>query len=154
MARVGRGRRARGGTAAVELALLSPLMVIMETGVIEVGMGFFESMQVQAAAEAGTLYAAKHGTSSLANIALAVTNATGTAGITASPAPSLFCGCPTTTGITAQGSDCTTKCSGNTLPGQYVQVNAMMTRTVIIAVPYLNLSLPATLSGVSVMRTQ
>lgn len=129
----------------------------MLTGVIEIGMAVFESMQVQAAAEAGALYAANHGGSDLVKIAQAVTSATGTAGIAASPTPVLFCGCPTATGITSQGSDCTTLCSGSgpsTQPGTYVRVNALMTRTVILSNPYLSLPLPATFSGVSVVRTK
>ena len=141
------------GTAAIELALLSPLLVIMLTGLIEIGMGAFESMQVQAAAEAGALYAVNNGTTDLEKIRLAVTSATGTLGITA-PVPVVFCGCPVATGVTGQGSDCATLCADGRPPGKYVQVNALISRTELLSLPYLSLPLPASFTGKSVVRTQ
>jgi Flp pilus assembly protein TadG len=145
---------AQNGTAAVEFALLAPLLLILLTGVIEIGMGVFQDMQVQAAAEAGALYAAKYGSGNLTAIGLAVTNATSTSGITASPAPAVFCGCPTTSGITSQGSNCTTVCSSGKLPGTYVKVSATITRTELLLTPYISLGLPATFTGQSVVRVQ
>ena len=130
------------------------MLLILLTGVIEIGMGVFQDMQVQAAAEAGALYAAKYGGSNLTAIALAVTNATSTSGITASPAPVLFCGCPNTSGVTSQGSNCTTVCSSGNLPGTYVTVSAKITRTELLPLPYISLGLPATFTGTSVIRVQ
>ena len=144
---------ARNGTAAIEFAVLAPLLLILLTGIVEIGMAVFQDMQVQEAAEAGALYAAKHGSSNLTAIALAVTNATSTSGITASPAPAVFCGCPTTSGITSQGSNCTTVCSDTKPPGTYVTVSATITRTELLT-PYINLGLPATFTGSSVVRVQ
>jgi Flp pilus assembly protein TadG len=141
------------GTAAVELALLSPVLVILLTGTIEIGMAMFQSMQVQAAAEAGALYASNHGASNITAIRAAVTNATGTAGITASPTPLLFCGCPAAGGIAAQG-DCTTVCADTKAPGHYVTVSAAITRTILLTLPYLTLPMPATLTAQSTVRLQ
>ncbi len=145
---------ARDGNAAVELALLSPLLVILLTGTIALGLGVYQAMQVQAAAEAGALYAANNGTANLAAIEAAVTNATGTPGITASPIPVVYCGCPQTAGIVSQGSNCTTPCAGGAAPGQYIKVSATITRTNLISSSYLNLSLPTAFTGTAVVRTQ
>ena len=81
------------GTAAIEFGLAIPFLLIMLMGLVEVGFGMYEAMQVYSAVEAGALYAAKNGFDATA-IANAVVNATATPGLTASPAPVQFCGCP------------------------------------------------------------
>jgi len=83
-------------------------------------------------AEAGALFAAKHGWNS-AGISAAVVNATGVSGVTASPAPSEFCGCPVATGITATA--CTTACANGNAAGTYVQINAMLAHQTILTYP-------------------
>jgi hypothetical protein len=102
--------------------------------------------------EAGALYAAQNGANNLTAIGQAVVNATGTAGITATPAPTTFCGCPASTGVVSQGGDCRTACTDGTAPGQYVKVNAALAHQTII--PYLSLPLPATLTAQSIVRVQ
>jgi len=140
------------GAAAIELALISPILVILFAGIVEIGMASYQAMQVQAAVEAGALYAAKNGASDLAGITQAVVNATGTSGITASPAPLAFCGCPASSGVVSQSSDCTTRCPDGTLPGQYVRVSAALPHQTIM--PFLALPLPATLTAQSTVRVQ
>jgi Flp pilus assembly protein TadG len=140
------------GTVAIEFALLSPLLMILLTGLIEIGMAAFQSMQVQAAAEAGALYAANHGTSDINKIIAAVASATSTPGITASPVPLAGCGCPTASGVVFQ--NCTTVCADTKAPGTYVTVIATITRTKLLTLPYITLPLPTQLVGRSVMRTQ
>lgn len=144
---------ARNGNAAVELALLSPLLVILLTGTIALGLGLYQAMQVQAAAEAGALYAARHGAANLAAIEAAVTGATGTPGITASPIPVVYYGCPLATGIVSQGSS-TPVCTSGAAPGQYITVSAKITRTNLISSSYLTLSLPTSFTGTAVIRVQ
>jgi Flp pilus assembly protein TadG len=142
-------RRCRG-SAGIEFALLSPFLLILLTGVIELGFAGYQAMQVQAAVEAGALYAAKHGVSSPANIMTAVGSATGTPGITAST--QLFCGCPTAAGVLKQ-ADCTTPCTAdNTAPGHYVTVSASLPHTVLM--PFLSLPLPTMLTASSTIRVQ
>jgi Flp pilus assembly protein TadG len=145
-----RNRLSRRGTAAVEFGLLTPMLMALLAGVFEIGTAAYQSMQVQAAAEAGALYAAKYGVANLAAISQAVLNATGTTGVTASPAPLVFCGCPSTTGVVSQGSNCTTACSDGTAPGQYVQVSAAIAHQTLM--PFLNLPLPATITSHAVVR--
>ena len=140
------------GTAAVEFALLTPLLVIMLSGLIEIGMFVFQTLQVEAAAEAGALYAANHGVTDLSKISLAVTSATGTAGITATPAPTAYCGCPAASGITSQGGDCSTPCADGKAPSHYAKVNASKAHNALIS--FLHLPLPATTTRSVVIRVQ
>jgi Flp pilus assembly protein TadG len=140
----------RSGVAAIELALLSPLMLSLLTGIVEIGIAAFQAMEVQAAVQAGALYAVQNGTSSLSAIGTAVVNATGTSGITATPAPFTFCGCPTSTGVVSQTTNCTTVCANNNAPGHYVTISAAIPHTTLL--PYLNLPLPASLTASTTVR--
>ena len=144
--------RRQSGAAAIEFALVTPLLAIMLGGVVEIGMAAYQAMQVQSATEAGILYATEHGASSITAIGQAVVNATGTSGITASPIPLAFCGCPSAAGIVSQNSNCTTVCSDGTPPGHYVTVSAALTHQTIMS--FLNLPLPATLIASSTVRIQ
>ena len=146
---VHRTMRSRRGTAAVEFALATPLFLILLLGVVDVGFGTYQSMQVQDAAEAGALYAAINGWDST-GISTAVVNATGASGMAASPAPVKFCGCPTTSGLTTVL--CTATCTGGVTPGTYVQVNASMPYQVTL--PFPGLPIPSTLTGQLTIRLQ
>src|SRR6185312_12645479 len=87
------------GVAAIEFAVLGAVLCLIVVAIGDLGMGFYSYMQVQNSAQAGAQYAAVHGFNS-ANISNAVTNATSTTGITASPAPQQFCGCVSGTTVT------------------------------------------------------
>ncbi|MGO8847274.1 MAG: TadE family protein, partial [Methylocella sp.] len=87
--------------------MFTPLLLIVLTGTVELGFLMYEAMQVNNAVEAGALYAAANSFNA-ANITSAVTNAsvlpTGLNTLTATPAPTQFCGCPTAAGVTNLGS--------------------------------------------------
>jgi Flp pilus assembly protein TadG len=142
----------RSGAAAIELALVSPFLLILLTGIVEVGIAAYQAMQVQAAVQAGALYAVQNGTSNLTAIGTAVVNATGTTGITATPTPFTFCGCPTAAGVVSQTTDCTTVCTGNIAPGHYITISAAVPHSTLL--PYLNLPLPASLKASTTVRIQ
>lgn len=129
------GRRggAIGGAAAVEFAFIAPLLVAMLIFVTDLGIGFYRKMQVENAAQAGAQYAAVNGfsTSSVSNAVLA---ATSFSGISASPAPTQFCGCPTSTGVTAAAS-CSSACSGGSAPGTHVTASAQADYSTIFSYP-------------------
>jgi Flp pilus assembly protein TadG len=141
--------RASSGTAAIEFAITAPMLLILLVGFVEIGFAAYQSMQVQDAVEAGAVYATQNGWNA-SGIATAVTSATGASGLTATPAPTQFCGCPSATGITT--IICTGTCSDGTAPGQYVQVNATLARISIF--PGSGLGLPANLTATSTVRTQ
>jgi Flp pilus assembly protein TadG len=141
-----RNRRSRAGligSAAIEFGLSVPLLLVLLMGVVELGYTMYEAMQVYNSVEAGALYAAKHGFDSAA-ISTTVQNATGTQGITASPAPVQFCGCPDAGGVSE------TPCNNGSPAGQYVRISAALPRGVIL--PYLALPLPDTLTAQSIVR--
>jgi Flp pilus assembly protein TadG len=139
----------RRGTAAIEFALLSPILLALLLGVVELGFGIYAAIQAQSAAEAGALYAAKHGWDS-AGISAAVVNATGASSMAATPAPTLFCGCPSVTGVAAIA--CNSTCTGGSQPGEYVQINSALARLSILSDPGLGLA--TTLTGKSAIRIQ
>jgi len=138
----------RSGTAAIEFGLTIPLLLILLMGVVELAFAIYEAMQVYDAVEAGALYAAQNGWSA-SGISTAVTSATSATGLTATPAPSQFWGCPGEAGITTVASS-SIKCTGNINPGQYIQVNATLNHATIL--PYPGLSLPTSFTATSVIR--
>jgi Flp pilus assembly protein TadG len=143
----GRSPRTKRGTVALEFAFVAPVLLILLVGIVEIGNGVYEAMQVQNAAEAGALYVAKHGWNSAA-ISAAVTNATGLSGVTASPAPSQFCGCPSAGAVTVV--ICTGTCVGGTAVSSYVRINAAFAHTAILSYP--GIAAPATLTGTAIVR--
>lgn len=140
------GGRRKAGTAAIEFALAIPFLLILLMGLVELGFGMYEAMQVQSAVEAGALYAAKNGFDATA-IANAVLNATGTPGVTASPAPVQFCGCPSASGVATV--TCGATCGGGGTAGTYVRVSAALAHDTILPYPGL---LPTTLTAQSIVR--
>jgi Flp pilus assembly protein TadG len=142
------GRDGVRGVAAVELALLSPVLIFTLVATFDIGMGLYREMQVQNAAQAGAQYAIFHGFSS--SLASAVTSATTFSGISASPAPSKFCGCPTNTGVTV--ADCSLPCSGGMSPGTYVTVSSQGVYNTILPYPMIPSSF--TLTAQSTVRIQ
>jgi len=142
------GKRQKGA-AAIEFALLLPLFFLLLAGLTEVGFSAYEAMLVRNSTEAGAIYAAKNGWDA-SGITAAVVNATGVSGITASPAPSLFCGCPASGGITT--IVCTSTCTGGISPGQYVKISALISHQKIISYPGSNI--PTTFSSQSIIRIQ
>ena len=144
-----RTNRSQRGTAAIELALAAPMFLTLLVGMVEIGFAAYQAMQTQDAAEAGALYAAKHGWDA-AGISAAVVNATGASGMAASPAPSKFCGCPGVGGVAAIA--CTSTCAGGVTPGVYIQINATLPHATIL--PYLGLPIPSSLTFQSTVRIQ
>lgn len=140
-----RGERA---TAAIEFGLAVPLLLALLIGVVELGFAIYEAMQAYDAAEVGAIYAGKNGWSS-SGISTAVTSATSTTGVAATPAPTSFWGCPSESGVVSVASS-SSLCAGVVSPGQYVQINASISHSTIL--PYPGLSLPTTFSVKSIIR--
>ena len=128
---VAAGLKATSGVAALEFALLAPLLLMLLVGVADFGIGIWYDMEVQNALHAGIEDAAAHGFHPT-SISGAVTSAT-LLPVDASPLPTQFCGCPTTSGVTSVS--CTSTCSSGLTPGTFVQVTATATYNRIIQYP-------------------
>src|SRR5437867_11818042 len=120
------------GAAAVEFAILSSLLVLMMVAVMDLGMGLYRGIQVRNAAQAGAAYAMAKGYNA-SSITSAVLNATSFSQVSASPAPTQFCGCPTTAGITTV--TCGSTCVGGSSAGTYVRASATGSYTTLMRYP-------------------
>jgi Flp pilus assembly protein TadG len=137
------------GTAAIEFALIIPLFAVMVAALFDLGYAAYESMAVQAAAEAGAQYASTNAWNVTA-IENAVTGSTELSGISATPAPSEFCACAN--GSTLTAVSCTSTCSGGGTPGTYGLISAQVTHYNLL--PYPGLSTPVTISAAARRRLQ
>jgi len=138
------------GTAGIEFGLIATFLFLLLLGLVDFGMGYWEQVQVGNAARAGAQYAIFNGWNS-SGITTAVTSATSLASISATPAPSQSCGCPSaTTGITS--ATCGTNCTGGGLAGTYVTVHAQASYSSIFSYP--GLANPLTLSASMTVRMQ
>ena len=122
------------GMAAVEFGLVAAILCFLLIGAIDFGMGYWEKLQVGNAARAGAQYAMAQGWNQTA-ITTAVTNATSMSSVSATPAPTQTCGCPSTgSGIVA--ATCGASCGvGSGTAGTYVTVNASATYTTLLSYP-------------------
>lgn len=116
---------------------------------IDLGFGFYRSMQVQNAAQAGAAYAITHGFDATA-IGTAISSATTFSSIQASPQPIRFCGCAASSGITT--ATCGSPCADGSQAGTYITVSAQAAYTTILAYPMLPDSY--TLASQSTVRIQ
>ncbi len=129
--------RARGntsGAAAIEFGVVVPMLALMVTAVVDIGLGVYYKMQVEDAAQAGAEWAIRNGFDATA-ISNAVTYATNSTKISASPAPVQFCGCAT--GSSVSSATCGTPCPGGAMAGTYVTVSAQMTYNTILSYPVM-----------------
>jgi uncharacterized membrane protein len=133
----------RAGLAAVEAALIMPLLLLLMTGLFDLGFAVYENMQVQSAADAGAQYASKNAWD-VVKITAVVVGATGGGAITATPAPSTFCACPTG-GTLSAPVVCTINCANGNAPSLYGLVSAQKLHSTVISYP--GLPKPLTLSG-------
>jgi len=101
---------------------------------IDLGFGFYRTMQVQNAAQAGAEYAVTHGFDPIA-IATAISSATTFSSIQASPQPTRFCGCAASGGITT--ATCDSPCSDGLQAGTYITVSTQASYTTLLSYPWL-----------------
>lgn len=139
--------RSRSGVAAIEFAILGPVLSLATIAAADIGIGFYSDMQVQNSAQAGAEYAIAHGFDATA-MASAVTATTPGSGISATPAPSTFSGCPASGAITVVTSG--TLCADGTPAGTYAKVTA--TKTYLTLIPYPMLPASFTQTAVSTVR--
>lgn len=144
-------RDARGG-AGIEFAVIGPAIVILLIAVTDFGLGFYRRMQVQTAAQRGAISATVNPAGFVAaDVSNTITASRGS--IVAAPAPTQFCGCPSSSGVTT--ATCGTNCTVGTATvpaGKYVSASAQTTYSTIFRYP--GLTSPMTFSATQVVRIQ
>jgi TadE-like protein len=141
-------QRSEVGSAAVELAVMLPLLAVLALGVTEFGRIYYTAITVTDAARAGAQYGAQSTLTSInsAGMNQAVLNDAADVG-SISVSSSRFCRCP-------DGStpSCTGSCAGYGGPEVFVQVNA--SKTVTLLMRYPGLPTAFTLSRTATFRVQ
>lgn len=130
-------RRDLRGLAAVEFALVSMTLVGLVVGAVDYSLWSLSRTIVERAARGGAEYAVANGYNA-AGITTAITSATTApaflSAISASPAPSSWCGCQSGgTSITA--ATCSSTCANGQTAGTYVTAAATAAYTPIVAWP-------------------
>lgn len=138
-------RRDRG-VAAIEFAIVAPLILALVIATVELGFAIQASILSQDAAAAGAFYASQKGwdAAGISSAVLADSNATG---LTAAPAPQLYCGCPSSAGISS--ATCGVMCADGVTARRYVKVSASLPRKTVVG---SNFGLPATVTATSTVR--
>jgi Flp pilus assembly protein TadG len=142
----------RDGISTVEFALCSGILLTLCVGMIDFGIGLWQWMQVQSAAQAGAQYAMLNPGAPNSSISSAVTGATTLSGIAVTSGyPQTTCGCPTgsasaPTGLTT-GVSCGSTCSAGGTAQQYILVKAQVGYSMIVSWP--GVSNPLTLTATS-----
>jgi Flp pilus assembly protein TadG len=140
-------RRDRSGVAALELGLVASILVGILIPTFDLGMGAYQKMRVQDAAEAGAQYALTNGFSVPA-ITSAAQNAT-TLGAGVTVTASEACNC-ITGGAIGSSVACGSSCADGSTAGTYVTVATQATYTLLVSYP--GLTSPMTLNGSAIVR--
>jgi Flp pilus assembly protein TadG len=133
--------------AAVEFAVVLPLLASFLVPMADLGYRAYVDMQVQTAVQAGAHYALLHGWQST-QIQTAITNATTWSSISASPAPAKSCGCASGTSVAAAG--CSDTCANGQPAGTYVTVSAQSPFQPIF--PFPTVGVAGTISAQAMVR--
>ena len=158
--------RDRSGLAAIELAIVAPVLFLCTLCVADLGRFALDKTWVTDAASAGAEYAAAHaddqqyastypmGSAFSAAIATAATSATPTTNISVSPTPSTYYGCATSSGVTVstQGAMCPSGTSTGGTAGEYVSVTATMPFTALFGAA--GIAYPSTITATAVVRIE
>lgn len=128
--------RARSGIAALEFALAAPVLILLFTGVISLGLGLRTKMEVENAARAGATYASSHPLAPDADIVRAAQSATVLAtDVTVTLEKKQRACMNSETGtVTVLGAAVTCAVSGAP-PGTYVTVTTTLNYTFIMPMP-------------------
>lgn len=148
---------ARDGIAAVEFALIAPVLTLLLAGAVSFGVGLRMKMEVGNAARAGAAYASSHPFNP-AEITKAAQSATALAsGVSLTPPPieqKNMCINPASGALSSAGT--ATTCPGTgAKPGTYVTVTTQMPYSYILPLPGMTEEeAKPTLRGKAVARTQ
>jgi hypothetical protein len=137
-----------GGIAAIEFAVIAPVLVLMFMCLTDLGLGISAKMQVDNAAQYGAQYALANGYNASAIIS-AVKNSSDMTPLTVTS--TLICGCPGANGVLPRLS-CGVACPDGSMPGSFAHVS--VTHTYVTLLPYPVLPSSFNLASQSTVRLQ
>lgn len=157
------------GVAAIELALVAPILVVLALAMVDFGFGIYTKMLVGDAADAGAAYAFRNGRSYSTGNAATFNAAIATAATSAVTVSRLLSRAPLTAdatemyccaGMTLCSASTAPSCASGYTVGTYVQVTATATYSTFL--PYtlltgllaVSISNPVPLTAVSTVRIQ
>ena len=148
-------RRNQSGSAFLEFALVSLIMIPIFFAVIDYSRVFYYGSIVQGAARAGTQYAAyqapNHSNTTAVQSAATADAANVPSAQNFTATATYWCQCSNTTPITASVS-CTSTCGSGDSMYVYSQVNTQLTFSTFFQYPLLPQSI--TVTGQSILRVQ
>jgi hypothetical protein len=137
--------RQDGGNAAVELALILPILIVLLAGLIDFGRAYFTAMELENAARAGAQYGLLNGSTDLAGVENTVRGATDVPDEDLTVNTLSFCRCPDGSVQACSGGDC-----GGFSPGTYISISASTGFVPIF--PFADSSRPATVTASAEVR--
>jgi Flp pilus assembly protein TadG len=143
----GRLARDRSGIAAIEMGLVASMLVAILIPMFDLGMGAYQKMRVQDAAEAGAQYALTSGYSTTAITTAAQTATSLGTGITVTPSEACNC---IISSVIGPAVACGSTCADGSTAGTYVTVATQTSYSLLVSYP--GLASPMTLSGTAVVR--
>jgi Flp pilus assembly protein TadG len=138
--------RCKSGSVAVSTALVAPLLILMISGVADLGRATYDATSLAGAVRAGAQYALRSSNDD-AGIKQAVKAASTLAGETVTVTTQQFCECPN-----GSSTNCSVSTCGTAVMRKFVRVSAtapfskIMTSSAIVV--------PSSLSAQAVVRTQ
>src|SRR5438477_8583921 len=125
--------REKSGVAAIEFAVIVPVLLLLFVCITDLGLGVYQNMQVGIAAQYGAQYALVNGYDSNA-IVSAVKNSSDLAlGVTATT----FCGCAGGGTGVIQAGTCKANCNDGSATGSYARVTVTHTYSTLLPYPWL-----------------
>lgn len=140
-------RRADHGSAAVELGLAMPVLLLLVVGLVDFGRNLYGAAALENAARTGVQYAQLYPGDSVGLVA-AVRGAGGVAD-DATVNWQAYCVCPDGTPIACTS---TSTCTGELKPLWLISVSVTQPFRAII--PFAELGLPATINGSAIVRVR
>ncbi|HYG85168.1 MAG TPA: TadE/TadG family type IV pilus assembly protein [Azospirillum sp.] len=136
----------RDGNVAVEFALIAPVLILLFTGLIDLGRAFYDGMALETAARSAVQYARQNPGDTTGIRAAALTGSGVPMGATVDP-PKQFCECPNGSSI-----GCGSQCASGEPYLVFLSVTVRENFQSIL--PYPGLPSPLPLTGSAVLRVQ
>jgi Flp pilus assembly protein TadG len=150
------------GIALVEFTIFAPILIVMSIYIMDFGLYFFNRLEMQNAAQAGTQWAIATGLYNDTDIQAAAKNAVPAhfLPIQVKATTNEFCGCPSSTGVALYdsakpsgicpgGATCGTEAAGN-----YVTVTATTASKYKSFIPYGLFTIDPDITATSTVRIQ